>query len=450
MLISVLIVLIVPKMIGVDQYGYFQLYLFYASYVGILHFGWNDGIYLKYGGAEYNKLDKRLFFSQFWMLFLLESIISLIVFLFSPFITHDINKVFILKIISLCLLFTNMRDMILYILQSTNRIKEYVQITIIGRVFYFCITVLFLIMGNFSFKYIIIGELFGRFISLGYAIYKCKDIVFLKISLFYFSFKEALENMSIGIKLMFSNFASMLIIGVVRFGIERAWDVDTFGKVSLTLSISNFLMLFITAVGIILYPILRRTEDQKLSNIYFTMRNFIMILLLGFLIVCYPLKSILYLWLPKYADSLKYMTLVFPMVLFAGKMELLINTYLKTLRKEKAMLKINLVVLFFSILLTSINVIVLKNLILTIVSIVILLSLRCIIAEIYLSSILNISIYKDIFLELIMTSIFIFTGWFINSWIAVLLYCLSYLLYLLIKRKDIVDTVQIMKILIKN
>ena len=47
---------------------------------------------------------------------------------------------------------------------------------------------------------------------------------------------------------MFANIASMLIIGVVRFGIERSWDVETFGKVSLTLSASNLMMLFINAV----------------------------------------------------------------------------------------------------------------------------------------------------------------------------------------------------------
>ena len=40
MLLSVLLVLVVPKAVGVLEYSYWQLYTFYASYVGFFHFGW--------------------------------------------------------------------------------------------------------------------------------------------------------------------------------------------------------------------------------------------------------------------------------------------------------------------------------------------------------------------------------------------------------------------------
>ena len=39
-----------PNKMGVAEYGYIQLYLFYTNYTGFLHLGWADGIYLKYGG----------------------------------------------------------------------------------------------------------------------------------------------------------------------------------------------------------------------------------------------------------------------------------------------------------------------------------------------------------------------------------------------------------------
>ena len=56
--ISVLLNLFVPKLLGVREYSYWQLYVFYSSYVGFLHLGWIDGIYLKIGGEEYENLDK--------------------------------------------------------------------------------------------------------------------------------------------------------------------------------------------------------------------------------------------------------------------------------------------------------------------------------------------------------------------------------------------------------
>jgi len=59
-------------------------------------------------------------------------------------------------------------------------------------------------------------------------------------------------------------------------------------------------------------------------------------------------------------------------------------------------------------------------------------------------------VYKDIVLELMMTAIFILTGWFVNSWITVLLYALSYIIYLIIKRKDIISSIKNIKVLMKS
>ena len=447
LLVSTLVVLIVPKLIGVEEYGYWQLYLFYTSYVGFLHFGWNDGIYLRYGGKEYKDLDKGMFFSQFYMLVIMQFIIAAIIFGISIIFIIDVNRIFIFEMTALCMIIVNSRFMLLYLMQVTSRIKEYAQITMMDRVLYCCLIIAFLIVGVREYKLMIVADLVGKLISLLYGMYVCKDIVFRRISTFYFSFRESIENIYVGIKLMFANIASIMIIGVVRFGIERTWDVSTFGKVSLTLSVSNLMMLFINAIGVILFPILKRTDEKKLPGIYTTMRTFLMVLLLGILIVYYPIKVVLSAWLPKYADSLMYMAMLFPICVYEGKMALLINTYLKTLRKEKLMLKINLASLVLSIVISFVTILLLKNLNLAITSIVILLAFRCALAEIFLSKILGISIYKDISLELCTTLIFILVGWFMNSWFAVLVYTVSYASYFIIKRKDIISTIKNVKLL---
>ena len=77
--ISVLLNLFVPKILGIREYSYWQLYVFYSSYVGFLHLGWLDGIYLKIGGEEYEQLNKRELGSQFWYLMIFEFLLSLLV-----------------------------------------------------------------------------------------------------------------------------------------------------------------------------------------------------------------------------------------------------------------------------------------------------------------------------------------------------------------------------------
>lgn len=449
MVISSLVILIIPKLIGIEEYGYWQLYLFYSAYVGFLHFGWNDGIYLRYGGKEYDELDKKLFFSQFQMLFIAQLMIAFMIFVITNILNFESDKLFIIQMTALCTVVMNTRDMLLYILQGTNKIKEYAQITMMDRLLYCLIIITFLLIGVREYKLMVAADLFGKFISLLYAMYYCKDIVFRRMSTFYLNIKETIDNINVGIKLMFSNIASMLIMGVVRFGIENSWDVPTFGKVSLTLSVSNLMMVFINAIGLIMFPLLRRTDGKKLPHIYITMRDFLMLVLLGMMMLYYPIRIFLTLWLPEYADSLMYMALLFPMCIYEGKMSLLINTYLKTLREEKAMLKVNLIALGLALILTFVTTIIIKDLNLAILSIMILLAFRCISAEIYLSKIMNISVFRDIFLEIIMTIIFILGGWFANPGMAVVIYAVSYIIYLFIKRKDIISTINNIKLLLK-
>lgn len=447
LIVSTLVVLVVPKLIGINEYGYWQLYLFYSSYVGFLHFGWNDGIYLRYGGKDYSELDKEMFFSQFYMLFFLQFIIGTIIFLFSILIFSDVNKIFILQMTGLCMIVVNLRYTLLVILQMTNRIKEYAQITMIDRIFYCALIIIFLLLGVREFKLMVIADLIGKFISLIFATYACSDIVFLKLSKFRLNIIETLENVTVGIKLMFANIASMLVIGVVRFGIEKSWDVATFAKISLTLSISNLMMLFINAVGIIMFPILRRTDEKKLPDLYSTMRTFLMVIMLGILIFYYPFKVALTSWLPQYADSLIYMALLFPMSVYEGKMALLISTYLKTLRKEKWLLYINLAILSLSIVVSIFTTVIFKNLNLSIASIVILLGIRCAIAEVYLSKTMNIPVVKDILFETSVIISFILSGWYIHSWLVVFVYMITYLGYVILKREDITRAFTQIKVL---
>lgn len=450
LVISTIVILVIPKLIGVEEYGYWQLFVFYSSYVGFLHFGWNDGIYLRYGGEEYESLDKKLFFSQFIQLVGVQVFIGGLIFLFSVFFVDDVDFSFIWKMVAITLVVMNIRFMFFFILQATNRIKEYARLNILDRLVYIGLIILFLVFGVRNYQLMILADVVGKLISLVFALILCKDIVFNKLSYFYVSITETMTNIRVGISLMFANIASTLIIGTVKFGIERNWNVVTFGKISLTLSISNMMMIFINAVGVIIFPVLRRTKRDKLATIYIVMRDLLMALLLGVLVFYYPLKTLMSAWLPQYADSLLYMALAFPMFTYEGKMSLLINTYLKTLRKEKLILKVNTMSMILSFILTFTAVKLFNNLELAILNIVILLAFRSALAEYFVARELKIQIRKDLFLETMMTITFISSGWYINSRFMIVVYGFAYIAYLMIKRNNIKESIVGTRALLKE
>ena len=39
-----------PKYLSVESYADYKIFILYISYVGILHLGYVDGVYIKYGG----------------------------------------------------------------------------------------------------------------------------------------------------------------------------------------------------------------------------------------------------------------------------------------------------------------------------------------------------------------------------------------------------------------
>jgi len=444
LLISTITILIVPKFIGVVEYGYWQLYLLYVSYTGLMQLGWCDGVYLRYGGKEYEKLNKKLISSQFWYIMVFYILFSLILLLPMYFFKAYLN----LQMIFWALIsgfITTPRGIPYYILQATNNIKQYAKITMIDRGAFCIILITLLVIGCKDYHFIIVSDIAGKLCAFVVTTYFCRDIIFSKITTFKESIIEACKNLNAGFKLMVANIASQLILGIVRLNIESYWGIEVFGKVSLTLSISNLFMVFINAVAIIMFPMLRKISDERLPNLYRNIRTILMLPILFVLVFYYPLREILILWLPQYAEGLRYMALLIPIIVYESKMSLLVNTYLKSLRKEKQMLIINLLTVVISLIISNITVYWMNNLDLTIIAIVVILAFRSILAEIYISSVLKIEVLKDIVLELIMSFLFILSSWFIGGWQGVGVYFITYLIYFFIKKNDVKETLLILK-----
>lgn len=425
MLISVLMIIFMPKFLEVQDYSIWQLYIFYSSYLGFFHFGWLDGIYLRYGGYEFEQLDKLKFSNQLYSLFLFEVIITVILLSYIYFELADLLQKEILIFVSLLLLPVILYTFSSFILQITNRIKEYAKLILFERLTFVFVVVLYLVCGFRSYIGLFYIDLFGKILAMLFGIYLIKGILVFNFTKFTVIIAEICENVNVGSKLLFANIASMLILGIIRFGISQYWNVVTFGKISLALSIANFLMVFINAVSVVLFPALKRVADNELKIVYQKIDIVLTVILLGALALYYPLKYILNWWLPQYADSLMYVSILFPICFFESKVVLLINTYLKALRQEALLLKVNFVTVALSALLTYFCVVYLHNLQFTVFSILVLFLFKYSISKYFLMKKLQIS---DSFSELVL--IFAFVA--INSLQFNLFYSFSSYLFLFV------------------
>ena len=79
MLVSVAIGFILPKYLTLESYGYYKLFQFYINYAGLLHLGYADGIFLRYGGMTINQITKENILTNSCTLRNMQLIISAII-----------------------------------------------------------------------------------------------------------------------------------------------------------------------------------------------------------------------------------------------------------------------------------------------------------------------------------------------------------------------------------
>lgn len=436
--ISIFMVMFVPKFLSVDDYGLWQLFLFYFSYLGFLHFGWEDGIYLRYAGKRFEELDRKTFAGQFYSIVALQIALALLITVLSPVIvTNPVKKTALLCAVWLAP-FVNFNNLCNFIMQITNRIRDYAKFLLTERIVFFLGVVFFLlVLHQNTFRYMYYAKVFSMAGITLVGIYLCRSL----LQPHFYPLKqvvgEAGENLLVGSKLMLANIASMLIIGIVRYGISMGWDVATFGKVSLTLGVSNFLMVFINSVSVVFFPIVKRMDEGRRASAYAVIRNMLDFILFAALIGYYPLKCILAWWLPKYADSLIYMSVLFPVCVFESKVTLLINTYLKSMRREFLMLEINAVSVVFSLIVTIVTVGIWHNLDAAVFSIVLVYAFRCVLAEYYVTKLLGLDLKMDMLEDLLMCGIFIISGWVFDSFLCMVVYGAAYAVFVLVHRKSL-------------
>lgn len=437
--------LLLPKFLTVENYGYWQLYAFYNSYLGYLSLGRSEGMLLKYGGERYEDLDGRMFSSQFWILALQEILfIGAAFFLGNAFIS-DPMKLLVLKL-SLTYIFVQiLKHQLLMILQATSRISEYARCYAGERILFFVIALLCLALGYRDFRYIACGEIISVTVVLGFSAFLCREVTFRKPLSVRDSLPVTGELTRIGISLMVAELASQLVIGIVRFSIEEHWGIAVFGKISLSLSMANMLITCISAVAVVLFPMLRRTDQNKLFDIYVPSRTCLTVVMYGLLLFYIPGKKILMLWLPQYGDSLRYLAILFPLCVYETRTSVLALTYLKTLRAERDIMKANVIAVLGSLLITFCTVGILGNLDLAVFSILVLYALKAVITEAFLSRHMPLHLGWDHLTEGVLAVLFIFCNWSLSDGAAFLGYLAAYLVFLTVRKKEVEQSIRVIK-----
>lgn len=444
-LVSVVTALFVPKVLGVDDFGYLQLFLFYTSYYGVFLFGLCDGIYLLHGGDDRSQVDKREINSQFLVGFLMQLITCSVIVFSSIFFVEESQRAFVFCSFAVMMVISNMAGLLGYTFQAMNETKLYSYSIMVDR-FVLIVPILVMVVVHCTdYHLYVFAYILARLACLLFCMWQGRDL----LRAGYYDFRQtarlSLSSIKVGYKLMIAGIADILILGVCRAIVDIHWGIYSFAQVSFAITIVNFFITFVYQVSMVLFPALRRSSAEELKRIYTRIRDMMALFFPGVYILYCPLAYLLTLWLPHYETALQYFVFLIPICVFNTKMDLCCSTYFKVLRMEAILFKVNLFSVLISLVIAVLGAYVFESIEIVLIGAVISSILRLIYSERLLNKKMNIMGNKMLIGEVVLTGLFIIGTDVAGAFVAMFIYAAGYALFLLLNKKTVKSLSEMIK-----
>ena len=433
--VSLVMNLLLPKFIDEEQYSYWQTFLLYVSYVPLLHLGILDGLMLRYSQYDYNELDKPLVRSQFTLFFLMELFFALFLIVVSFFVSNGIARL-IVAFSGIAVISTNLFTYTSYTFQLTNRISKYAKLVLLDKLVLGIGVIVLMVVGVKYFYQVCYVYFAAPFIAIAWGYFHNKELYFGKIVAIKKAVYEYKENLISGFMLLVANLSSTFMVGGAKMVVQWRYDTFLFGQIAFAFNASNLFLTFVTAASVALFPSIKRIPPEKLPDFYDKIRSSMSLILFVALVLYFPCYRVLLLWLPNYAESLVYLGILMPIIIFSSKVTLLTNNYLKAYRKEKTMLKINLISVTFAFVSYLVCAYGLNNVTLLLLCLDLVIMLRSIISEIAVMKLIGKNFVKDFVFEFLMVAAFILCAKELSLGIGFAIYMVLLAIYLFGNRKS--------------
>ncbi len=343
---SILVGFIIPKIMGVTDYGYYKTFTLYTSYINLFHLGFADGIYLKYAGKKYEEIDKKKFTSFTHHLLLLSSSVSL-AFIIVGFTLLGQNIGIILIFLGLNVMSSLMTNYYEIVAQTTMRFKKMSGCSVLRCVFtIFSVAGLFLLYkfasATIHYYYYVIATLSISYLIAAWYAITYREITFARGMKFKDIKKEIFDMYKCGFPLLLSNLISQFIFIVDQQFVNIYFDVSTYSAYAFAYSMITLITAATSAISTVLYPTLKKMDEQKVKKQYSKI-NATLLIFVSFCLTCYfLLVPFVNTFLSDYAPSLETFRIILPGILISSsisvikyncykKIDKIINYFIKSL-----------------------------------------------------------------------------------------------------------------------
>jgi len=322
--------LIIPKYLSTTDFGYWQLFLLYTSYVGILHLGFLNGILIKWAGRNLEDFKEEVPLAFKFTLTEQGIIIGILVLI--VWMIDLPSKEMALMVLANALI-VNLLMFFVITAQATKRFKL-ITVANISKGLLFLIFILAVFFSGYQgyFPLILATIAAGLIILLLFAFH-------LRDNLFYHSghrislFQYGKDSIRIGIFVLLGNFIAILFTTIDRLTVGSFFPITQFAVYAFAMTMCGLAVVFLQAVAQVFFPYLSGSGSETRTKAYHLLRPLLVIFWAGVLAAYFPLSAWIRFYLPHYADSLPLMAILLCTVGFSGQIQILhanfFNVYLK-------------------------------------------------------------------------------------------------------------------------
>lgn len=437
---------IIPKFLGIDDYAYLKLFTFYVGYVGIAHLGLLDGIYIKYGSYDYEKLPKDKFRAYTKVFIIFQIVEAIVLSIITVMFIQDGNRLMIMLFVMINLVIMNITTLFSFIQQFTKRFKLFSINTILTKLLYVVGCLLLIMCNLLGYMNFVVLQTVINIIILVIYVYYNRELVFGQSKSLKWATQESIELIKIGFFVMIGNFTTMLILGMDRLFVDFLFTKEDFAMYSFAYSLISLFFLLLNSITMVMYPYLTRAKEDDYKVVYEGIRTSITILMSITLSGYFVIKFIVINFIPEYIASFNILIFLIPTVIYSGQINILIANYYKVLKKTKEYTQNNIVALVLGFITNMVAYLIFKDVKAIAAATLVSFVLWMIYSDLYFKKVLNLKILIFHILDLVVMAIFFFCAYTFNWLVGMVMYLVLLSIFIFLNnRKDLMVIVNMVK-----
>lgn len=321
---------LLPKYLSINTYAQLKSFIMYTNYVGILHMGYSDGMYLNYGGRDIKTIPNEKLAIDIRTMRNFQIIVTIF---FALIVCWRGDIVLLASALTIAPI--NMINYYKYLFQATGEFDNYSKILNISTIMTSVFLIGLLLRGVYKeiifylLIYVITDFVIWMYLE-GVMLFKYDIHSILGFKLLYLNVLK--NNIFSGFFLMLGTFSNIILTGMDRWFVKALLNEVDFALYSFAVSIEGLVNVVTAPIAVTLYNFFCIYSNNEKG---ITVKGKVILFSSSIVSVAFGAKFILERWLIEYTDANRVIFFLFASQIFFIVTKCLYANLYKSEKKQK-------------------------------------------------------------------------------------------------------------------